>query len=181
MTLWLVRHGDTEWSEHGRLCGWADPPLSPAGIEQAARLRPRLRHRPFEGAWTSDLTRASEFARLSFGEARPDVRLREIDFGDLEGKTWDECDEETQEALMRFEGFTAPGGESVETLRERVLGFLADLGPGNHLIFTHGGVIRLLQALRGSGRSPRPGEMVVLDWPIRGEYQLRRRAWHDEP
>ena len=168
MTLWLVRHGDTEWSEQGRLCGWADPPLSPAGIEQAARLHTRLRHRRFEAAWSSDLTRASEFARLSFGEARPDVRLREIDFGDLEGKTWDELDEETQAALMRFEGFTAPGGESVETLRERVLGFLGDLGPGSQLIFTHGGVIRLLQALSGSGHPPRPGELVVLDWPFPG-------------
>lgn len=169
MTLWLVRHGDTEWSEQGRLCGWADPPLSPAGIEQAAKLHTRLRHRRFEGAWTSDLTRASEFARLSFGEARRDGRLREIDFGDLEGKRWGDCDEETQAALMRFEGFKAPGGESVGTLRERVLGFLAELAPGNQLVFTHGGVIRLLQALSGSGHPPRPGELVVLDWPIRGE------------
>ncbi|MGH3667562.1 MAG: histidine phosphatase family protein [Acidimicrobiia bacterium] len=169
MSLWLVRHGDTEWSEQGRLCGWADPPLSEAGIEQAAKLHTRLRHRPFEGAWTSDLTRASEFARLSFGEAQPDMRLREIDFGDLEGKRWGDCDQETQAALMRFEGFTAPGGESVETLQGRVLGFLSDVGTGNQLVFTHGGVIRLLQALSGSGRPPRPGELVVLDWPIRGE------------
>ena len=176
MTLWLVRHGDTEWSEHGRLCGWADPPLSPAGIEQAARLNPRLRDRPFEGAWSSDLARASEFARLCFGEVRLDARLRELDFGDLEGKTWDEFDEETQEALMRFDGFTAPGGESVETLRERVLGFLADLRRGNHLIFTHGGVIRLLQTLRGPGQPPRPGEMVVLDWPVRGRASAEKES-----
>jgi 2,3-bisphosphoglycerate-dependent phosphoglycerate mutase len=172
MTLWLVRHGDTEWSEQGRLCGWADPPLSPAGIEQAARLPSRLRHRRFDAAWSSDLARASEFARLSFGEARPDVRLREIDFGDIEGKTWDELDGATQAALLRFEGFAAPGGESVETLRERVLGFLGELGPGTQLIFTHGGVIRLLQGLSGSGHSPRPGELVVLAWPLRGEKSL---------
>ena len=68
------------------------------------------------------------------------------------GKRWDEFDQETRKLpSMRFEGFTAPGGESVERLRERVLGFLADLGPGSQLIFTHGGVIRLLQALSGSG------------------------------
>lgn len=169
MTLWLVRHGDTEWSEQGRLCGWADPPLSPAGVEQATRLRARLRHRQFEATWSSDLARASEFARLSFGEARPDVRLREIDFGDLEGRRWEECDPETQGALVRFEGFMAPEGESVDALRERVLGFLAGLGRGSHLIFTHGGVIRLLQALSGSGPPPRPGELVVLDWPVLGE------------
>ncbi|HYJ23664.1 MAG TPA: hypothetical protein VE027_01550, partial [Acidimicrobiia bacterium] len=59
--------------------------------------------------------------------------------------------------------------ESVETLQERVLGFLADVGTGNQLVFTHGGVIRLLQALSGSGRPPGPGELVVLDWPIRGD------------
>jgi probable phosphoglycerate mutase len=104
------------------------------------------------------------------------VRLREIDFGDLEGKRWDEFDGETQGALMRFEGFTAPGGESVETLRQRVLGFLGDLAPGSQLIFTHGGVIRLLQSMSGSGDPPRPGELVVLDWPLRGENQSRTGA-----
>lgn len=176
MTLWLVRHGDTEWSEQGRLCGWTDLPLSPAGIEQAARLHTRLRHRRFEGAWTSDLTRAREFARLSFGAAPADKRLREIDFGDLEGKTWDQCDAETQAALVGFVGFAAPGGESVESLKERVLGFLAGLGPGNQLIFTHGGVIRLIQTLTGSGHSSKPGELVVLDWPARSENRQRRGA-----
>jgi probable phosphoglycerate mutase len=102
--------------------------------------------------------------------------LREIDFGDLEGKTWDQCDAETQAALVGFVGFAAPGGESVESLKERVLGFLAGLGPGNQLIFTHGGVIRLIQTLTGSGHSAKPGELVVLDWPARSENRQRRGA-----
>ena len=104
------------------------------------------------------------------------MRLREIDFGDLEGKTWDECDQDTQRALVRFEGFSAPGGESVDTLQERVLGFLAGLAPGNHLIFTHGGVIRLLQARSGSGPPPRPGELVVLEWPVSSEKPAATRS-----
>lgn len=173
MTLWLVRHGATEWSERGKLCGWTDVPLSPLGRDQAIRLRPRLERHRFDGVWTSDLARAREFARLSFDGAHPDSRLREVDFGDLEGLTWDECDPQTRDALSGFGGFTAPGGESVESFQDRVVGFLTELGPGNHLIFTHGGVIRLLHMLCGQSRAPAPGEMVELAWPAPARIRTR--------
>lgn len=163
MRLWLVRHGATEWSETGRLCGWTDVPLSPAGRGQAELLQPRLVGLPFDGVWTSDLSRASEFARLVIGDASPEMRLRELDFGDLEGKTWHDCDSSTRGALLWFDGFASPGGESVAELQDRVGGFLSGLVDGNHLVFTHGGVIRLLSRMRGLDSSPSPGELVVLD------------------
>lgn len=164
--LWLVRHGDTEWSERGLLCGWADVPLSQSGLDQARQLRPRIAGRRFDGVWTSDLARARDFAHLAFDGAAPDRRLREIDFGTLEGRTFDECDPETQTALLDFDGFAAPGGESVQSLETRLRGFLGDLVQGDHLVFTHGGVIRLLHRLRGLSHSPKNGELVVLDWPM---------------
>lgn len=163
MRLWLVRHGATEWSETGRLCGWTDVPLSAAGRGQAELLQSRLHGLAFDSVWTSDLIRASESARLAFGDAMPDMRLRELDFGDLEGKSWQECDQFTRDALVRFDGFAAPGGESTAELQERIGEFLAELGDGNHLIFTHGGVIRLLARMRHLDSSPLPGELVVLD------------------
>ena len=166
--LWLVRHGDTAWSERGQLCGWADVRLSESGLDQARRLRARLAGRRFDGVWTSDLARARDFAGLVFEGAVVDGRLREIDFGTLEGRTFEECDPDTQQALIVFDGFAAPGGESVQSLETRLRSFLFDLVPGDHLVFTHGGVIRLLHRLRGLSHSPASGELVILDWPTSG-------------
>jgi probable phosphoglycerate mutase len=162
--LWLVRHGATDWSAAGRLCGSTDVPLSPEGRAKAEPVRRRLVSHSFEGVWTSDLARAKEFARLAVGRATPDRRLRELDFGELEGKRWEEVDPSIRHALVRFEGFVAPGGESVAQLEERVGAFLAELEPGDHLVVTHGGVIRLLARRCGVDFAPVPGEMTVLEW-----------------
>ena len=164
MRLWLVRHGATDWSAAGRLCGSSDVPLSTEGRAQADPIRRRLAGHSFDGVWTSDLARAREFARLAVGQATPDPRLRELDFGELEGKRWKDIDASNRRALVRFEGFVAPGGESVVQLEERVGGFLAELEPGDHLLMTHGGVIRLLARRRGVAFAPLPGEMTVLEW-----------------
>jgi len=158
--LWLVRHGATAWSEAGRLTGWTDVPLSPAGREQARALGRRLAARSFDGVWTSDLTRAAETAGLAWGEAIPDRRLREVDFGALEGMRWEELSAEDRERLIAFEGL--PGGERVADLRRRVRGFLDALGGGRHLVFTHGGVIRLLLRERGCDRAIPPASVTVV-------------------
>jgi probable phosphoglycerate mutase len=158
--LWLIRHGATEWSESGRFCGWTDVPLSRSGREQAEPLRARFDGRRFDGVWSSDLIRASEFAELVVGGATLDPRLRELDFGQLEGKTWGECDAATQQALIAFDGFAAPSGESSAQVRNRALGFVTDLGMGSHLVFTHGGLIRTLFSLRGISVSPPPGSVT---------------------
>ena len=166
MRLWLVRHGATAWSEAGRLCGWTDVPLSPLGRNQAGPLQPRLAANTFDGVWTSDLVRSSEFARLAAGQAKADRRLREIDFGDLEGRRWVECDRPTRDALARYDDFAAPGGESVSQMEERVGEFLSEIGPGEHLVFTHGGVIRLLARRLGLTSHPAPGELAILEWAV---------------
>lgn len=163
--LWLVRHGATEWSEAGRLSGWTDVPLSPGGREQARRLGSRLAERAFDGVWSSDLGRAVETARLARGGARLDARLRELDFGELEGRLWDELPAEARRALLTFAEDGPPGGERVADLRKRVHAWLADLGGGRHLVFTHGGVIRLLLRDRGCERAVAPGSVALLTWP----------------
>jgi 2,3-bisphosphoglycerate-dependent phosphoglycerate mutase len=162
--LWLVRHGATDWSEAGRFNGRTDVSLNELGRRQSERLRERLRATEFDGIWRSDLVRATETARLAgAGTAFPDRRLREIDFGALEGLTWAQCPGHVQEALVAFDGFEAPGGESVRNLTDRVLDFVDGLSDGSHLVFTHGGVIRAL--LRGSGCDvkPAPGELLRVD------------------
>ena len=149
--LWLVRHGATDWSEAGRFNGWTDVSLNELGRRQSERLRDHLSATEFDGIWSSDLVRATETASLAAaGTAVPDRRLREIDFGALEGLTWAQCPAHVREALVAFEGFEAPRGESVTRLRDRVLEFVDGLSHGEHLVFTHGGVIRVLS--RGADR-----------------------------
>jgi probable phosphoglycerate mutase len=164
--LCLVRHCATEWGEAGRIQGRTDVPLSDAGRAQARTLAGTLSAADFSGVWSSDLQRARETARLAVGAAQPDPRLRELDFGELEGRTWDETPPAVQRSMMEFDGFTAPGGESVREMRTRVLDFVASLPPGSHLVFTHGGVIRLLRQ-HATGESAggirvAPGEIVRL-------------------
>lgn len=164
VTLWLVRHGATEWTPLRRYLGWSDLPLSAVGRTQAAALRPSLAERTFAGVWSSDLTRSVETARIAWGEPRIDSRLREIDFGAIEGRIWEDLASDTQQALLAFDGFVAPGGESVDTLRERSTSFVDDLEPGEHLCFTHAGVIRVLTRQVGPERILRPGEVATVEW-----------------
>src|SRR5206468_4159010 len=119
----------------------------------------------FAGVWSSDLSRCTETARLAAGGARRDERLRELNFGTLEGLRWADCSDEIRRSLLAFDDFRAPGGESVRDLRERVGSFLGSLEGGEHLVFTHGGVIRSLLRERARDRFVEPGAVVLLPWP----------------
>jgi probable phosphoglycerate mutase len=165
--LWLVRHGQTPASRDRRLAGWADLPLTDHGEAQASALRPVLAGERFDGVWSSDLVRAVLTARLAWGEPRQDRRLRELDFGELEGRPWDEIDGRWQEGLARFEGFAAPGGETFDDLRARALSFIEGLVPGRHLVFTHGGVVRVLSRQMGEDHFVPTGTLFVVDWDAR--------------
>ena len=161
--LWLLRHGSTASTEGGRFLGWVDEPLSAAGRAEVLAVRQRVTMIAPDHVWSSDLSRAVESARLVIdGEPWVDRRLREIDFGDIEGLTWDQLTGEHRDALGAFEAFSAPGGETLEDLRARVRSFTDGLGPGTHLLVTHGGVIRLLLRERGDFTAVRPGELRSL-------------------
>jgi probable phosphoglycerate mutase len=166
--LWLVRHGETLANRGRSLAGWADVPLTERGEAQAAALRPALEGEGFDGVWCSDLRRAVDTARLAFAAAaRPDARLREMSFGALEGVGWEALEERWQQALARFEGFAPPGGETFEDLRARVLSFVDALPAGRHLLFTHGGVVRLLSREVGEDQFVSNGTVLVIDWEAR--------------
>jgi probable phosphoglycerate mutase len=126
----------------------------------------------FDAAWSSDLLRALETARIAWGEPEQDPRLREIDFGLLEGVAWSDLDPTLQAELVRFADFEPPGGESARAFEDRVFDFVASLGGGDHLVFTHGGVVRALGRRCGVERYPRHGELIVLDWHAHLEIAL---------
>lgn len=130
----------------------------------------------FDGAWTSDLARARATARLAWGRAVPEPRLREIDFGALEGRRWNRLDAEARRALDGLLGFHAWGGESVADVRRRVGGFLDALPAGRHLVFTHGAVIRLLAENLGAGGYVPTGSVVAVDWRRRRLLFVREGA-----
>jgi len=94
LELWLVRHGETTYSESRLLAGWTDCPLTERGREQAKALSPVLGENRFHAVWSSDLARAVTTARLAWGEPKIDARLRELNFGPLEGRSYDDVDEE---------------------------------------------------------------------------------------
>ena len=161
LRLCLVRHGSTEWSEARRYTGHTDVDLSELGREQARDLA-WLSERAWDGVWSSDLSRCLQTAAIAGFEPVPDARLREIDFGEVEGRSWEDLDPQTQEAIVGFESFAPAEGESVVQLRARLASFVSELEPGDHLVFTHGGVIRAFALDAGIDLRPAPGSVFGI-------------------
>jgi probable phosphoglycerate mutase len=169
LEVWLVRHGETDWSTAGRFCGWSDPPLNDGGRAQARALRAILEGERFDSVVSSPSIRAVETARLAYGEPVTDERLRELDFGDLEGSTWAECPDDVRAQLADYETFAAPRGESVGALTARIADALRALGTGKHLVVTHGGVILGLLRRAGVEGYPQPASLHRMEVSLAGD------------
>ena len=156
MILRLVRHGETDWSAERRYTGRTDVRLNDVGRRQAAALS-GIATGPYESVWCSDLRRCVDTARLMGAEATPTAELREFDFGEIEGRQWADLDAATQQGLLDFDGFVAPGGESVAAFGLRIDRFVDGLADGHHLLIVHGGVVRHLLRRIGADADVRPG------------------------
>ena len=154
--LLLVRHGKKLNEGDNRFWGHADIPLNPAGRRQIERLRDRIGHIKTAAIYASDLGRAMATADILRGGRSITVtacpELREVDFGQLEGLTFDEISRrypEIASGLGRWQMPPAfPGGESLAGFDARVRRFLARLEAAGHdgavIVAAHGGSIRLL-------------------------------------
>src|ERR1700743_2586447 len=89
LTIWLIRHGQTEWTLSGAHTGRTDLPLTEAGRQNATAVGRWLKGRKFALVLTSPLSRAVETCRLAgYGDvAQVEPNLREWDYGDYEGGT----------------------------------------------------------------------------------------------
>jgi broad specificity phosphatase PhoE len=162
--LWLIRHGETEWSRAGRHTGRTDVPLSPHGEAQAAAIGTRLRGRRFALVLASPLERARRTAQLAgFGdELELDADLVELDYGAYEGRTTAEIRRERPGWSLWEDG--CPGGETIDGAArraERVLARVRAAG-GPVLLVGHGHLTRVLTA-RALGLRPVSGRHLALD------------------
>jgi broad specificity phosphatase PhoE len=145
--VWLVRHGETEWSRDGRHTSTTDLPLTDEGRRVAETLRDRLDGDGFSLVLTSPRLRARETARLSgHPEAEVDDDLAEWDYGRLEGLTTPQI----QEAYPDWSIWAGPvpGGESAAQITDRLDRVVAHCRSveGRVLIFGHGHCLRALAA-----------------------------------
>ena len=160
--LWLVRHGETEWSRDGRHTGTTEVPLTPHGEEVARGLRERLAGIDFGLVLTSPRERARTTADLAgFPEAHVEDDLAEWDYGDYEGVT-------TAEIREQVPGWTVwsdpcPHGETAAQVRARMDRVLAKVRAhgGRVLAFSHGHASRALAA-RWLGQPVSDGRLFSL-------------------
>jgi broad specificity phosphatase PhoE len=149
--IWLVRHGQTEWSEQGRHTGRTDVPLTEAGRLAAVALAPPLAAEDFALVLVSPAARARDTARLAgFAAADVDPDLREREYGDFEGLTTAEIRALGAE-WSEWNVWTGrvPGGETLADVAARAHQVLtrADAAAGNVLLFGHGHQLRVLTAV----------------------------------
>jgi 2,3-bisphosphoglycerate-dependent phosphoglycerate mutase len=156
-SLWLIRHGETDWNAVGRVQGQLDIPLNAVGLRQAERLAQRLANdhlrQPFKALFSSDLLRASATAaaaaeRLSL-PVEQRVGLRERHYGVLSALTPVQMEATHPEAFSRWKSrdpdYEVPGGESLCAFSARVLRELTDIArvhpDAQVLVVAHGGVL----------------------------------------
>jgi broad specificity phosphatase PhoE len=160
--IWLVRHGETEWTASGRHTSRTDVPLTDAGREQGQSVGKLLDGREFALVLSSPLSRALDTCRLAgYGDAvEMDDDLREWGYGEYEGRTTSDIRNE-QPAWTAWMG--SPGGESLDHVgarARRVLERAAGAG-GDALLFSHGHFLRIVGAC-WLGLPPDGGRLFAL-------------------
>jgi broad specificity phosphatase PhoE len=166
-TLLLIRHGETVWNQEGRVQGHGNSPLNERGRAQARALAERLCDMPIDALYSSDLGRAIEtiepYARMCHLPVVTNSALREKNFGDWEGLTDVELEEQYAETWHRYHVLrdiciTVPGGETWEQVATRTVTFL------KYVVESHG--VGATVALVGHGGSLRPPILHALRAPL---------------
>lgn len=144
-TIGLVRHGVTDWNKTGRIQGQTDIALNSEGIRQAEQLAERLRDEKWDIIYSSDLKRALQTAEIMNSDLGlrivTDARLREVNFGQIEGTT-------LEERIARWGHDWRSqdlGKEKQEAIDARISAafrdILAEHANGRILIVSHGALI----------------------------------------
>lgn len=161
--LWLIRHGETEWSKNGRHTSVTELPLTTEGEEVASALPSRLAGVRFDLVLTSPRERARRTAVLAgFPDAVVEEDLTEWNYGEYEGIT-------TAQIREKVPGWTvwthpSPGGEDAASMTARMDRVIAKVRAhgGRVLVFSHGHTSRALAA-RWLAQPIEEGRLFKLD------------------
>jgi broad specificity phosphatase PhoE len=166
-------HATSEDNEAGIATGWLPARLSAAGREHARELGERRRDDGIAVVFTSDLGRAVETAEIAFAGAAlrlvPDARLRECNYGELNGTA------EPLEDRAAHIDVAYPGGESWRQAVERVAGFLMELRrrrDGERVLVIGHSATRLALEVVANGREIEDLVGASFTWQPGWEYVL---------
>jgi len=184
-TLLLIRHAHTEMA--GRFCGHSDPELSTTGRQQLSEIVTRLDQWPLSTIYASDLKRAVQTAEAIASIHNLPIQLRtglrEIHFGDWEGKSWKEIEKADPAGasawLTEYPYNTPPAGEAFRDFQQRVRNELAELAALIHqdkvaAAVTHAGFIRTALSLIAGTPI---GSIAATDYGAATELQLAHQEW----
>lgn len=155
-TIWLVRHGETDWNTGSRVQGTSDIPLNATGLVQARLVAERLVTCSLDAIYSSPLSRALQTAAPLADQlqlsTQPVAGLAERHFGHFQGKTLDQVAQDDPEGYARWQArdpdFVPTGGESLVQLRGRVaraIDEVVQVRLGQTIaVFTHGGVLDMI-------------------------------------
>lgn len=183
--LYIVRHGETEWSKSGQYTSITDLELTPHGRECAAALKGPLSEVDFDLVLSSPRTRALQTAELA-GFPDPDVNedLVEWFYGDFEGLTSQEIDQRRPGWVLWKD--SAPGGEILTEIETRLRRVIDEVRQhDNVLIFAHGHILRALTLmwlnipLSYGGSFPVETSTVSVLGDYKGRPALKR--WNSKP
>lgn len=160
MARWfLVRHGETQWNAEERIQGQTDIPLYGVGRGEASLTGKRLANTPFAAAYSSDLGRTQETARIILDAQsgtppaiETHATLREVGYGIFEGMTWSEIRDKDKRMgdrqFVRDLDFAPPKGETFREVLARTASFATMLqerhSTDDVLVVGHGGSLRAL-------------------------------------
>lgn len=165
---WLVRHGLTPWNVERRYQGHSDQKLLSGEASGLETLRNEIEGATFSAIYCSDLSRCRDTLVYVLPDLQQvaicDDRLRELNFGEWEGQTYDMLKEDPlyRSWIDNPQEVTPPGGESWDQFRDRVTSVYRELMLFSHslvaaeqnpvvLIVTHGGVISMLSSILQPG------------------------------
>ncbi|HLH76765.1 MAG TPA: histidine phosphatase family protein [Candidatus Binataceae bacterium] len=146
--IWLIRHGETEWTQSGQHTGRTEIPLTDLGRQRGLAVGRELAGRSFALVLTSPRERARETCRLAGygGVAEIEPNLQEYDYGIYEGRTTPDIRKEVPDWSI-WSG-PVPQGETLEQVAARARAVIqrALATEGDVACFAHGHILRILAA-----------------------------------
>ncbi len=157
MNIYLVRHGETNWNEIGKIQGHIDIELNEKGRFQAEILSKKLKEKKIQQIYCSDLARAYQTARIINHNMKvpivKDQRLRERNYGTWQTLTWEQVHNNNPKIKQIWKNYPLkskpPKGESIEEIINRVFNFFSEINTNidkNILIIAHNTPLRLIIA-----------------------------------